>query len=58
MIERGIMLVGGGALLRELDVLLRTETGLPVTIAESPLTTVALGAGQALEELGALKRHG
>src|SRR5207244_1283915 len=55
LIDRGIMLVGGGALLPRLDELLRAETGLPVTIADTPLTTVALGAGQALEELGALK---
>jgi rod shape-determining protein MreB len=47
--------VGGGALLPGLDGLLQAETGLPVTIADSPLTTVALGAGQALEELGTLK---
>jgi len=57
LMERGLTLVGGGALLPALDVLLRTETGLPVTIADSPLTTVALGAGQALEELGTLKRQ-
>jgi rod shape-determining protein MreB len=55
VIQQGITLVGGGALLPGLDVLLTTETGLPVRIADSPLTTVALGAGQALEELGALK---
>ena len=55
LIEGGVTLVGGGALLPRLDDLLRTETRLPVTIADSPLTTVALGAGQALEELGALK---
>ena len=55
LMERGVTLVGGGALLPALDVLLRTETGLPVTIADSPLTTVALGAGQALEELGTLR---
>jgi rod shape-determining protein MreB len=55
IVEHGITLVGGGALLRGLDTLLQTETGLPVTIADSPLTTVALGAGQALEELGTLK---
>jgi rod shape-determining protein MreB len=54
VIEHGITLVGGGALLHGLDALLHTETGLPVTIADSPLTTVALGAGQALEELGTL----
>jgi len=55
LIDHGLMLVGGGALLPRLDELLRAETGLPVTIADTPLTTVALGAGQALEELGALK---
>jgi len=49
--ERGLMLVGGGALLRGFDQLLRQETGLPVTVDEDPLTTVARGAGQALEEL-------
>jgi rod shape-determining protein MreB and related proteins len=49
--ERGLMLVGGGALLRGLDQLLRQETGLPVIVDEDPLTTVARGAGQALEEL-------
>ncbi len=54
VIEDGITLVGGGALLRGFDSLLQAETGLPVTIADSPLTTVALGAGQALEELGTL----
>jgi rod shape-determining protein MreB len=57
LVDRGIMLVGGGALLPGLDTRLRTETGLPVTIADSPLTTVALGAGQALEELSTLKRQ-
>jgi rod shape-determining protein MreB len=55
VIEHGITLVGGGALLRGLDLLLEAETGLPVSIADAPLTTVALGAGQALEELGALR---
>jgi rod shape-determining protein MreB len=55
VIEQGITLVGGGALLPGLDELLQTETGLPVTVADSPLTAVALGAGQALEELGTLK---
>jgi rod shape-determining protein MreB len=49
--DRGLMLVGGGALLRGLDELLRQRVGLAVTIADDPLTTVARGAGQALEEL-------
>jgi rod shape-determining protein MreB len=52
--DRGLMLVGGGALLRGFSELLRLETGLHVTIADEPLTTVARGAGQALEELSAL----
>jgi rod shape-determining protein MreB len=47
--ERGMFLTGGGALLRELDTLLREETGLPVCVAEDPLTCVALGGGRSLE---------
>jgi len=54
--DRGLTLVGGGALLRRFDELLRNETGLPVTVAESPLTTVARGAGAALEELETFDR--
>jgi rod shape-determining protein MreB and related proteins len=49
--RRGLMLVGGGALLHGFDDLLRQETGLAVTVADEPLTTVARGAGQALDEL-------
>ena len=52
--DSGLMLVGGGALLRGFDELLRRETGLAVTVADDPLTTVARGAGQALEELKTL----
>jgi rod shape-determining protein MreB len=52
--DRGLMLVGGGALLREFDALLRSRTGLAVTISEDPLTTVARGAGLALEEVDKL----
>jgi rod shape-determining protein MreB len=47
--ERGMVLTGGGALLRDLDRLLTEETGLPVTVAEDPLTCVARGGGRALE---------
>jgi rod shape-determining protein MreB and related proteins len=47
--DRGLMLVGGGALLRGFDELLRRRTGLPVTVAEDPLTTVARGAAEAFE---------
>ncbi len=49
------MLVGGGSLLRNLDVLLREATGLPVMLAEDPLTAVAIGTGRTLDELSLLK---
>jgi rod shape-determining protein MreB len=49
--RRGLTLVGGGALLRGIDALLRKETGLAVELVDDPLTTVARGAGKALEEL-------
>jgi rod shape-determining protein MreB len=54
--ERGIMLVGGGALIPGFDELLRHETGLPVTIAAEPLLAVARGAGSALEGIETLAR--
>ena len=50
LVDQGIMLTGGGALLSGLDELLRQSTGLPVAIADSPLICVALGAGVALED--------
>jgi rod shape-determining protein MreB len=56
--ERGIVLAGGGALLKGMDVLLADETQLPVALADSPLTCVVLGAGRALEEYDALERAG
>ncbi|WP_196763000.1 rod shape-determining protein, partial [Acidithiobacillus ferrooxidans] len=49
--ERGMVLTGGGALLRDLDRLIMEETALPVIVAEDPLTCVARGSGRALEEL-------
>ena len=50
IVDQGIVLTGGGALLHGIDEVLRDETGLPVTIAEDPLTCVALGTGRALED--------
>ncbi len=55
IVDKGIVLAGGGALLRNLDVLLREETGLPVMVADDPLSCVALGAGMALDEIGLLR---
>ena len=52
--DRGMMLTGGGALLRDLDRLLSEETGLPVLVAEDPLTCVARGCGMALERMDRL----
>ncbi len=55
IVDRGITLTGGGALLRNLDLLLKEETGLPVTVAEDPLSTVVRGAGMALDHMDLLK---
>jgi rod shape-determining protein MreB len=55
IVDRGIVLAGGGALLRNLDMLLREETGLPVVLADDPLTAVVMGAGKALDEISLLK---
>jgi len=55
IVDKGIMLTGGGGLLRNLDEVLRQSTGLPVSIAEEALTCVAIGTGRALEEMRTLK---
>jgi rod shape-determining protein MreB len=54
--DRGIVLAGGGALLTSLDERLRHETQMPVHLAESPLTCVAVGSGRSLEEFEAIHR--
>ena len=55
IVDKGIVLTGGGALLGNLDYVLRHATGLPVSVAEGPLTCVALGTGRCLEEMKTLK---
>ena len=55
IVDKGIVMTGGGALLSNLDLVLRHATGLPVTIADDPLSCVALGTGHALEEMKTLK---
>lgn len=55
IVDKGIVLTGGGALLTNLDHVLRFSTGLPVSIADDPLSCVALGTGRALEEMKKLK---
>jgi len=56
IMDRGLVLTGGGALLRGLDERLRHETGMPVHIAEDPLLSVAMGAGKCVEEFEALQQ--
>jgi rod shape-determining protein MreB len=56
--DRGLVLLGGGALLRGIDDRLRAETEVPVHVADSPLICVAVGAGHSLEEWPTLERAG
>ncbi|MEJ2365278.1 MAG: rod shape-determining protein, partial [Deltaproteobacteria bacterium] len=55
IVDNGIVITGGGALLKGLDLLLREETGLPITVTEDPLTTVVLGSGMALDNIDTLR---
>ena len=55
IVDKGIVLTGGGALLSNLDLVLRQATGLPVSVAEEPLSCVALGTGRCLEEMKTLR---
>jgi len=56
IVDRGIILAGGGALLRGMDRLLAEETGMPVSLTEDPLAAVVMGTGKALEEIEVLKK--
>ena len=56
IMDRGIVLTGGGALLRGLDERLRHETGMPVHVADDPLTSVAMGAAKCVEEFDGLQQ--
>ena len=55
IVDQGIVLTGGGALLRNIDQRLKDETGLPIIIADDPLSSVVLGSGQALENIDVLR---
>lgn len=56
IVDKGIVVAGGGALLGGLDILLREQTGLPIIVAEDPLSAVAMGVGKTLENLDLLKQ--
>ena len=55
IVDQGIVLTGGGALLKNLDKILKEETGMPIIVADDPLSSVVLGSGQALDNLDILR---
>ncbi|MDX9834290.1 MAG: rod shape-determining protein, partial [Desulfobulbus sp.] len=55
IVDQGIVLTGGGALLKNLDTLLKNETGMPIIVAEDPLSSVVLGSGRVLDNLEILR---
>jgi rod shape-determining protein MreB len=56
IVDKGVVVAGGGSLIKGLDILLRESTGLPITLAEDPLSAVALGAGKLLSDFKLLKK--
>ncbi len=56
IVDRGIMLAGGGGMVRGIDILLREETGLPISVAEDPMTAVVMGTGKVLDEIDLLRK--
>lgn len=56
IVDKGIMLAGGGGTIRGMDILLREETGLPITVAEDALTAVVMGTGRVLDEIALLRK--